>query len=94
MLPIDFEENEGLYWAWDKPKELEETRNRKTLHSKIEIVPLYRNDFDFISFIDFSNLTSSLYFVNEVKILYDKISHIYVYLRKYKNFYFIIYGNK
>ena len=85
MLSIDFDEAEGLYRALDKTNELTINQNRETSHVKIEIVPFDRNDFDFVSFIDFANLTSSSYYVDEVKTMKDKSSYIYVHSNIYKN---------
>ena len=46
MLSIDFDEDEGLYRALDKPEELEENKGRDTSHLKIEYIDINHYFFD------------------------------------------------
>lgn len=65
MLPSSCVEKTFYYRSKDEGL-LFANRNRLVSHNKIEIIPLHRNSFDFISFIDFAKATESIYYATEV----------------------------
>lgn len=82
MLPSTCIEKTFYYRSKDEGL-LFVNKNRLVSHNKIEIIPVHRNSFDFISFIDFAQATESIYYATEVtKNKKTKIVYSNMFIRK------------
>ena len=61
------------------PHLLEELGEREIAKNKIEIIPIKKEEFDFISFVDFAKTIDGKYFADPMVKKKDKSSHIKVY---------------
>lgn len=83
------------------PQDLIDNENREISKKRIEMIPFDRPNFEFISFIDFANITEYDYFVFRVDPQKNKSIHIEMYKRQIttyhpstSNYYFFVHINQ